>query len=161
MSSTCKYRYEFPSCKESLTVLDNPSLSVTQCFCLLALYMLYIKCYASFCVMMTLSKIYSLNYIFCFSCFYSCFELQDDFIFVNLFLIVLHDPLLHSKNIRVKKSGSSENDLIWVMTPFFTPFTGHTRVNLYSKMHDPEFRVKRKNKMVVHENSRKEAKFYF
>ena len=37
------------------------------------------------------------------------------------------------KNVRVKISGSFENDPIWVKCASFNPFSGHTRVNIRSK----------------------------
>ena len=40
---------------------------------------------------------------------------------------------IHSKNVRVKISGSFENDPIWVKCASFNPFSGHTRVNFRTK----------------------------
>ena len=40
---------------------------------------------------------------------------------------------IHSKNVRVKISGSFENDPIWVKCAPFNPFSGHTRVNFRRK----------------------------
>ena len=40
---------------------------------------------------------------------------------------------VHSKNVRVKISGSFENDPIWVKCASFNPFSGYTRVNFRRK----------------------------
>ena len=40
---------------------------------------------------------------------------------------------LHSKKVRVKISGSFENDQIWVKCASFNSFGGHTRVNFRRK----------------------------
>ena len=46
----------------------------------------------------------------------------------NQFLwFIVRLSLSHSKNVRVKISGSFENDTVWVKCASFNPFSGHTR----------------------------------
>ena len=40
---------------------------------------------------------------------------------------------IHSKNVRVKNSGSFENDPIWVKTASFNLVMGHIRINFRAK----------------------------
>ena len=42
-------------------------------------------------------------------------------------------PFIYSKNIQFKKSGSFENDPIWVKYASINVFTGDTRVNFRTK----------------------------